>query len=71
MGCAVCQRLETELKRVEDLHAKARKTRETNWHYVHRREYALLQSAESDARLALEIARAEMNRHKRNEHRLG
>jgi hypothetical protein len=24
MGCAVCQRLETELKRLEDLHAEAR-----------------------------------------------
>jgi hypothetical protein len=70
MACRICQRLEAELDRLERVHADTHRFVEDGWeHRVSVREFSQLRSAESGARLALEIARAELNRHKLDKHR--
>jgi hypothetical protein len=71
MDCTLCQHLESELGRLDRTHTeKAGILRESGdgARGVKRRS---LQVAESDSLLNLEIARAELNRHKRNEHGTG
>jgi hypothetical protein len=60
------QRLEGELERLEQIHAEHARIVKDRWHEISIREYKRLRSAESDARLALEIARAELDQHKRS-----
>lgn len=68
MACAVCQRLEAELNRLERIRLVKSQIVERSWQGVRLRELGRLRGEESDARLALEVARARLNRHKRDEH---
>jgi hypothetical protein len=69
MVCSTCRQLEAELDRLESVHAeKLQVVEAVHWQPDPQGEYRVLQSAESDARLALEIMRARLNRHKREEH---
>jgi hypothetical protein len=68
VGCAVCQRLEAELDRFERTRLLKSQIIEHSWQSVRQRELSRLRGEESDARLALEIARARLNRHKRDKH---
>jgi hypothetical protein len=71
MGCAECKRFEAELDRLELIHTEKIHTREDNWQGARSGEHSNLRSAENYAMLNSEIARAELNRHKRNEHGTG
>jgi hypothetical protein len=68
MECAVCRHLETDLDRLERIHAEKLRIAEEKRRVVRRDEYSRLKDSESDARLALEITRGELKRHKRKEH---
>jgi len=68
MGCAVCQQLEEELERLGMIHAERAQIREEGWQKVRPSEHSRLRSAENDALLAQEIARAGLRRHKQSEH---
>ena len=68
MDCTLCQHLESELGRLVGAHAEKARMREDNWQGARSGEHSLLRSAENDAMLKMEIARAELNRHRRNEH---
>lgn len=70
VGCAVCQRLDGELDRLERIHAEKVHIREDNWHKARRVDYGRLRIAENEAMLKLEMARAELKQHKRAEHGL-
>src|ERR1700735_2594204 len=56
--CAVCQRLEAELDRLEPIRVLKSQTIQQNWQSVRSSGHGRLRSEESDARLALEVARA-------------
>lgn len=68
MECAICWQLEAELDRLENIRLQKLRMVEESLHLVSRYEYHRLKDSESDARLALEIARGELTRHKRSEH---
>jgi hypothetical protein len=70
MGCAHCRGLEAELVRLGHIHTEKVRIREAaTWQHDYRGEFSLIRSVESDALLALEITRAEVTRHKRNDHK--
>ena len=64
----MCQWLEEELARLERMHAEKARIRADNWRAVSFGDYGRLRTAENDAMLRMEIARAELKRHKRNDH---
>jgi hypothetical protein len=69
MACPACQRLGAKLEWLERVHAEKVRTAEAvDWNLDHRAEFRVLRSAESDARLAVEIARAELKRHNLDMH---
>ena len=70
MLCPVCERLEAEFTRMAGIHYESASTRERKWQTVPRAEYIRLKCAESDARLELEVVRAELKMHRRNEHEM-
>jgi len=71
MDCAVCQYLQSELGRLAGAHAAKGRMREDGWHGARSTEHRYLRSAENEAMLATEMARADLNRHKRDEHGTG
>jgi hypothetical protein len=71
MDCTRCQYLESELGRLAGTHAEKAGIRKESWHNVRPSEHSRLRGLESDALLALEIARAALNQHKRNDHITG
>jgi hypothetical protein len=71
MDCVACQRFEAELNRLELIHIEKTHTREGGWYGARSIERSQLRSAENAAMLSLEITRADLNRHKRNEHGTG
>jgi hypothetical protein len=64
VDCTLCQRLESELGRLERLHAEKMGILRTNAGRVRRGEYSLLRIAESDVRLDLESVRVALRQHK-------
>lgn len=68
MYCLCCQHLEDEVHRLELIHARKLRVRKDNWQKVTSFRHGHLRSAENAAMLRLEIARAQLNRHKREEH---
>ena len=71
MDCTLCRHLESELSRLDRSHTEKAGTLRESEHGVRGIKRRSLQFAESDSRLNLEIARADLNRHKRNEHGTG
>jgi|HubBroStandDraft_1064217.scaffolds.fasta_scaffold1219088_1 hypothetical protein len=66
MDCARCEHLESELGRLGRTHAEKAGTLLESGDGVRGGKHRSLRIAESDSRLNLEIARAELNQHKRN-----
>jgi hypothetical protein len=65
MDCPRCQTLDHEFVRLDRMHAEtAERLREFSHTRAHRDEFRRLQITESDLLLELEIARAELVRHK-------
>jgi hypothetical protein len=71
MGCTRCQNLESKLNLLGAARAETTRIRKDRWNNVRPSEFGSLRSAENDAMLKFEIARAELNQHKRNEHGTG
>ena len=67
--CTVCQQLELELERLGMIYAGRSQIREDAWQKVRPAELGRLRSLENDALLALEIARADLSRHKQKRHK--
>ena len=68
MDCDICRQLKAERDRLEIDHTEKSKVIDKNWQMISQRERNHLKSTRSDARLSLEIARARLRRHKRDEH---
>jgi hypothetical protein len=68
MGCPTCQRLEGEMDWLKHVHGERLHNREDHLFSVRSGAHGRLRSAENEALLALEIARAELNQHKRKQH---
>ena len=64
VDCEICQRLAFEFARLQDIHTETLDNLQANANRVRRDEYRRLKILESDARLELEISRAELSRHK-------
>ena len=71
MNCVRCQDLESELGRLVRTHAEKVEIIRRSGDGVRSSKHRFLRIAESDSRLNLEIARAELNQHIRNEHGAG
>lgn len=71
MRCTLCHGFDVELGRLRLIHAEKLRTCEESQLRVRLPEHSRLRSLESDAWLALESARADLKRHKRNDHRTG
>jgi len=69
LSCPICQQLEAEMDRLRRIRAKMHRIVKDGWQYcVSARDFRELRGAESDALLDLEIARTNLNRHKRDKH---
>jgi hypothetical protein len=68
MGCPTCQRLEAEMNWLTHIHGEKLHKREDYSLSVRSSEHGRLRSAENEALLALEIARAALNQHRRKKH---
>jgi hypothetical protein len=66
--CPVCRALKAKLDRLERNHAEKVRIRKESWHAVLPTAHRRLRSAENEAMLRLEITRAELNQHRRDEH---
>jgi hypothetical protein len=66
MDCLLCQHLESELGRLGRTHAAMAGVLQEIDEGFRSKRHRSLRIAESDSRLNLEIARAELNRHKRD-----
>jgi hypothetical protein len=71
MDCTLCRHLESELGRLDRNHTEKAGTLRESGDGFRGIKHRSLQVAENDSLLNLEIARAELNRHKRNEHGTG
>jgi hypothetical protein len=71
MDCVACQRFETELNLVALIHIEKKHDRESGWYSARSSGRGQLRSAENVAMLTFEIMRADLNRHKRNQHGTG
>jgi hypothetical protein len=69
MDCAACQGREEQLERLEMTYIERSQIREDAWLKARPTEFGRLRSLESDALLALEIARADLYRHKQKRHK--
>jgi hypothetical protein len=66
--CVVCKRLEARLDRLIRTHAEKVRIRREGWHNVLPTAHRRMRSAENDAMLKVEIARAVLMRHRSEEH---
>jgi hypothetical protein len=65
MDCAVCDRLSAHSARLERAHADVIKTLSDRIETLSAREYMRLRASADDARIDSEIARTELEHHKR------